>query len=105
MFRENRKDLSREEMRLKSGDVAYQETFHGIHEWQCRHWRDSPQAPTTSQRQRNPPNLPDTEVCGKNIGNPRSGAPLTHEDHPPGQEEGGPRPDPGTCSPHVVPRG
>ena len=54
-------------MRLKSGDVAYQETFHGIHGWQCRHWIDSPQAPTTSQRQCNPPNPPDTEVYGKNI--------------------------------------
>ena len=84
MFREYRKDLFREEMRLKSRDVAYQETFHGNHEWQYRHWRDSPQAPTTSQSYCSPPNLQGTEVCGKNIGNPRYGALQTQEDHPPG---------------------
>ena len=65
MFREYRKDLQKEEMRLKSVDVACQETFHGNHELQYRHWRDSPQAPTTSQSHCSPPNLPDTEVCDK----------------------------------------
>ena len=84
MFREYRKDLSREEMRLKSGGVACQETWHGNHEWQYRHWRDFPQAPTTFQSHCSPPNLPCTEVCGKNIGNPQSAVLQIQEDRPPG---------------------
>ena len=82
MFREYRKDLSREEMRLKSGDVAYQETFHGNQRWPDLRLPGSPQAPTTGLIGRNPPNLPCTEVCGENSENPRRISPQTQEDHP-----------------------